>query len=411
MSWLKKMAEEWKALDWVKMLRRAFEVTNDVSPVGKFSQWSEPYMGRVSFMNEDETWKITVNMGMNLLGTYEAHIIIDYRYGGVKGFTLEGETVEYKMFVYNAVIKSYEIIRKMLQDENEDGFDSDDEPDGPLIPHSPKVLAPVAQNTDNIKIAFPAMDSPIPAVSPQEAHDFCWGRWFHGTSPEIISDILEKGFSWEEGEARSGQTIHGYEAVPYSGTGCIPPVHHLGYGIYLTSVKNIAKDYGYGSMRNVIELTVLKNAKIETINWGSPNTMMKWWKNMGYDCELAKIDRTAATKQLTDNLSSQFDAVWYKGKGLYKLLDGDQLCVYNPSILRRIDKSLASPGEIGSKVVKVDSWRESNIPTGMKGTVVDRREIGEQFKDYHNNEPEFLTIKWQKGGTDYNVYRSEVEFL
>jgi len=131
---------------------------------------------------------------------------------------------------------------------------------------------------------------------------------------------------------------------------------------------------------------------------------MNWWVSNGYDCELAKQDRVSATRQLTQVLASQYDAMLFKGMGLRRLLDGNQLCVYNPSILRRIDKTLAKAGEIGSKVRrKLD---------GMVGILMDRRSIDAEISTkYHNGEPEFLTIKWKRGGTVHNVYPSQIDFL
>jgi len=254
------------------------------------------------------------------------------------------------------------------------------------------------------KFAFPAMQAPVPTMSSQEAHETCdqrIGPLYHGSSPEAASQILEQGFAWEEEEARVGGTSHGYENVGYGGGECPPPVHHLGYGIYLTQTRNIAKDYGYGSMRNVLEFWILKGSDVEEINFGSTNTMMKWWNANGYDCELARQDRVAATQQLTTTLSGHCDAVLYKGKGLYRLLDGNQICIYNPAILRRIDKKLAQSGEIGSTVIRIED--------GMKGQLISRRSL-EGFSEFHNGEPEFFTVKWRKGGTDLNVYPSQVRF-
>ncbi len=254
-----------------------------------------------------------------------------------------------------------------------------------------------------MKVAFPQMKAPPPAISLQEAKQTCIGPFYHGTSPENVSEILNKGFKWEEGDARSGGLAHGYEYSDYHG-GCPAPVHHLGYGIYLTEVKNIAKDFGYSSARNVLEFWVLKSANTATINFGAPNTMMKWWNKWGYDCNVAKIDRVLATKQMTDRLSAVYDAVIFTGKGLRRLLDGNQICIYNPDILRRVDKSLTQPGEIGSKV-----RRKSD---GMIGVFINRRPLTpEQSQTYHNGEPELLSIKWRKGGTDLNVYPSQVDFI
>jgi len=255
------------------------------------------------------------------------------------------------------------------------------------------------------KISFPAMNASIPELSPQEIYDTCTGPYYHGApSAEIVSTIIEKGFAWEEGEARTQSTSHGYENREYGQTGCKTPVHHLGYGVYLTETKNIAKQFGYGSAKNLVEVYITKDARMPMINFGSPNTMMKWWKSMGYDCELAKVDRVAATKKLTESLASQYDAVLYKGKGIYRLLDGNQVCVYNTNILRRVNKKLSQPGERGAKVRrKVDN---------ITGKILDRRPIDKDISElYNNREPEFLDIQWSKGGRDRNVYPSQVDFL
>lgn len=253
------------------------------------------------------------------------------------------------------------------------------------------------------KISFPAMNAPVPEISLQEARQTCIGPFYHGTAPETIQQIRETGFAWQEGDTGSEGTSHGYENINYV-LNCPPPVHHLGYGIYGTAAKNIAKDFGYGNMRNVFEFWITKDARIETINWGAPTTMMKWWNKMGYDCELARSDRVEATRVLTQNLSSQYDAVIYKGQGLRRLLDGNQICIYNPNILRQVNKKLTQPGEIGSKVRrKTDN---------MLGTLMNRRPLDKEVSQlYHNGEPEFLVVKWRKGGTDMNVYPSQVDFV
>ena len=257
------------------------------------------------------------------------------------------------------------------------------------------------------KISFPAMNASIPELSPQKIYDTCTGPYYHGApSAETVSTIKEKGFAWEEGDTGSPGMSHGYENEEYGQTGCKAPVHHLGYGVYLTESKTIAKDqFGSSSMKNVVEVYIIKGAKWAEINWGSPNTMMKWWVSMGYNCALAEIDRVAATKIMTSNLASKYDAVLYKGKGYRaRLLDGNQVCVYNTGILRRMDKKLVQPGERGSRVrMKSDH--------SMLGRVLKRRPFDAEQAKYHNGEPEFLDIQWSRGGRDQNVYPSQVDFV
>lgn len=267
------------------------------------------------------------------------------------------------------------------------------------------------------KLAFPRMEGPVPFISPQEAHETCsnLGPLYHGTTPDAIPLINAEGFKWEEEEAGLGGSSHGY--LPnmdygYEGNrveGCSPPVHHLGYGIYLTQSKTRSRDlfgnpawHPYGSMRNVLEFRLLDTARILEVNFRAPNKMMQWWRDHGFECELSKTDRIAATKMLTATLSNECDACLFTGKGFGRGLDGNQICVYNPSFLRRIDKKLAQTGEIGSKVRRKED--------GMMGTLLGRRSL-EKFKHLHGGETEFFTIRWRRGGTDMNVYPNQVELL
>ena len=242
----------------------------------------------------------------------------------------------------------------------------------------------------------------ITSISQQDAFNRkMFGPVFHGTSSNNKQKIDAEGFKIFIGNERSQNISHGYENTQYGATGNIPPIHHLGFGIYFTTNKSIAKGFN-NQTTSGLDTYFLDVPNLEIINFGSPNTMMKWWIQNGYDPNLAIKDRVKATQILTDNLKSKYDAVWYKGKGLYRLLDGDQICVYDTSKIYKIDKKLNKPGEIGSKVIR--------LTDNMKGVLLNRRPIKEEYKQFHNNENEFLDVKWQKGGRDYNVYPSQVSF-
>jgi len=240
-------------------------------------------------------------------------------------------------------------------------------------------------------------------ISLQEATDLgLFGPVYHGTSETSRAAISEEGFQIFEGEERSGGISHGYEKSDYHG-GIPAPIHHLGYGVYFTTVKNIAKQFNNDSLRGLMEY-YLNIPNTLTINWGAPSTMMKWWIEQGYDPNIAKQDRVIATKMMTSNLASQYDAVWYKGKGIRKLLDGDQICVYDTSKIYQIDRTLTQTGDVGSRVKRLSD--------GMIGNFIAKRSIDPEIsKKYHNGEPYFMTIKWKKGGTEYNVYPSQIEFI
>jgi hypothetical protein len=231
-------------------------------------------------------------------------------------------------------------------------------------------------------------------ISLQDAKDRkLFGPVYHGTSSENWSKIDTEGFKVIEGETGSAGVSNGYEGTREYAAGVPAPVHHLGYGVYFTTSPTIAKMFNGGTAKG-LRTYYLDVPRLETINFAATNTMMKWWIKMGYNPDVARRDRVTATKLLTENLKSQFDAVWFKGKTLRKTLDGDQVCVYDPSRIYEIDKKLAKPGDIGSKVK-----RKSD---GMKGTILNIRTapVGR-----------YLEIKWDKGGKEWNAKDEDVEFL
>jgi len=242
----------------------------------------------------------------------------------------------------------------------------------------------------------------IKKCSLQYAHDHrFWGPVYHGTVPENRVRIEKEGFKVFHGSERSGELRNGYINQSYHDN-IPPPIHHLGFGIYFTTNLNIAKKFNGGTTKN-LPAYYINSTRVGEINFGATNTMMKWWIKNGYDPTIAKVDRVAATQLLTNNLKKHVDAMWFKGRGLYTLLDGDQVCVYYPELIYQIDKGMTASGDIGSKVI-----RKSD---GMRGILLAKREIPEHVrKQYHGGQPEYLTIRWQKGGTDYNVYPYQVEF-
>lgn len=193
-----------------------------------------------------------------------------------------------------------------------------------------------------------------------------FGPLYHGTTVEKRDLIEKEGFKFFKGVGYWGtrgvdrsyddNISNGYSFTPYSQLINIPPpIHHLGFGIYFTKSITIGKKYNQGSVKG-LKPYYLKSNKIETINWGASNTMMKWWKTNGYnmpsfsemkeDPKLqdgkSKMSRwIQETDNLTKTLSSKFDAVWYKGKGMSSLLDGDQVCVYDVDNVVEIDNSLS----------------------------------------------------------------------
>jgi len=242
------------------------------------------------------------------------------------------------------------------------------------------------------------------------------GPFFHGTDEKGRASIEEKGF--EIIDPDDARRKHGYEALGsyYRMTGTPPPIHHLGYGIYLTARKTVAKQFSGGTTRGM-KIYYVDAPGMLTINFGSENTMMRWWKEKGYDYDrlaASGMEMERARKEATEHMTEQlrpYGAVYFKGKGLRSLLDGDQICVYDMSLIYGIDKKLSS-GKIepGAKV-----RRKSD---GMTGEIKAVRDAAETREAWGHDTPHpwlnpntkmLLTIKWKKGGTDFSVQDVNVE--
>lgn len=267
--------------------------------------------------------------------------------------------------------------------------------------------------------------SGIPTISPQEAKDRnMFGPLYHGTTPEALNAILEEGFKIEGVEQRNG-----YELSNYGPLSIPAPIHHLGYGVYLTTTRSIAKKFNGGTEKG-LKPFFLDSRNIEQINFASENTMMKWWIKNGYNMQPIsnyyepgiEAKRIEATKNLTNTLKSRCDAVWFKGKGLFRLLDGDQICIYKPELIYMVDQKLAQGLEIGAKVqinpqVNLNEFSEwEKVPGygpagGGKfwGVIIGKRNISDELQQKNNYKSKtFYEIKWNKGGKSLNVQEHEI---
>ncbi len=216
----------------------------------------------------------------------------------------------------------------------------------------------------------------------------------------------------------------------------------MGFGVYFTTSKSIAKQYNGGTTRG-LQIYFLDVPKLETINFAAPRTMMKWWMQNGYDYKVTpqttfggvrndwggtvntlpaiREERLRATINMTNFLKDRFDAVWFKGKGLFRLLDGDQVCIYDTSKIYRLDIKLARKGETGSKVraaIDIDRYNRGNIdvPKGTKGIIISRQDAEEFRKNYPQTtwtgDSKFMyNIKFDKGGLQHQILDKWIEII
>lgn len=258
-----------------------------------------------------------------------------------------------------------------------------------------------------------AEDKTIPLQKAVDSRMF--GPVYHGTHKDNQATIQQQGFQIFDDPATKA---HGYTYQEYHG-GYPPPLDHLGFGVYFTTSKVIAIRFNGGTTKG-LNTYYLDVPRLETINFGSAKNMMNWWLKNGYDGELAKqgeSGRIMATKKLTEELKSNWDAIWFKGKGIHRLLDGDQIVVFDTSRIYMIDNKLAEPMSMGSKVISlIDRYTKRAgvepyiyVPKGASGVIMQKRSTAEITPQYRPDTPFYYTIKWTKGGTDYNVLEKEIQ--
>jgi len=273
----------------------------------------------------------------------------------------------------------------------------------------------------------------VSKISLQQAIDEkLFGPVYHGTNEERRSKIDREGFKVFVGMYGDPNIAQGYTpGDSYGNTGVPAPIHHLGFGTYFTMIMAIARRFAGGTVRGM-KIYYLKIPNHEEINWGSAGNMMKWWIKNGYDPELAKrgeAGRYMSTVNMTEQLKSKWDAVHYKGQGIRKLLDGNQICVYEPEgKIFEIDLSLSKGFDVGAVVrSKIGiQWTDSKgdpygsqVPMGTKGIIKRKTAINQDDKNRWKEFPNYwaakadkylLTIKWKKGG-EKQVADTDVEPL
>jgi len=255
----------------------------------------------------------------------------------------------------------------------------------------------------------------IKKISLQQALDNkFFGPVYHGTSQENLGKIDKEGFKIIKGLYGTSGMAQGYRSSPYYDN-IPPPIHHLGFGIYFTTVKSIAKQFAGDTTKNM-RVYFLDVPVVESINFGAPRTMMQWWIENGYDPKLAvqgECGRYHATVKLTEHLKEKYDAVWFKGKGIHRLLDGDQICVYNPDNVYVMDKSLIKPGEVGSKVtakIDIDPYNNGiiQVPKGTVGIITNKK-IPNEYQKWAEGSNYIYNVKFKQGGHQYNLLDKHIE--
>jgi hypothetical protein len=255
---------------------------------------------------------------------------------------------------------------------------------------------------------FESAKTGLKTISKQKAiNNGFFGPVYHGTTQYNWDNIFKEGFKIEYDYPRNT-----YNDVEYA-LGYNPPLHHLGFGVYFTKIKAIAKNFNCGSEKNLNEFYLDINNVCE-IKYRSKKNMMKWWLENHFD---PSLNRVAATKKMTNYLKSKYDAVWFKDKIFYgPSLDGDQIVVFDPKKIYMVDKNLAGKKEIGSKVTAIDDIiymynKKIIAPKGMTGIVTNKTKNirNDDENNWSYGSEYFYTVKWKKGGTTYNILDNQIE--
>lgn len=273
------------------------------------------------------------------------------------------------------------------------------------------------------------------------------GPFYHGTSAYKREMIDKEGFKVFYGkQERTGDISHGYDITDYE-AGIPAPLHHFGFGIYFTAIKSIAKKFNLGTMRGLKEYFLDVPNTVE-INFASPRKMMDWWikngydykitnqsyvsdKNINFDLNVSIDERYRATINMTNVLKSKYDAVYFTSKGMYSLLDGNQICVYDPNNIYLVDydTSPRAPMVIAKHDIVNGTYATKRlVPKGTKGFVTDKTPTKERLEvllepsddeDTKRRREELIKkfegstfvyiIQWTKGGNMYNVPDTWVE--
>lgn len=228
-----------------------------------------------------------------------------------------------------------------------------------------------------------------------------FGPIYHGTTEQGREAINQMGFKPFVGAARTGEVVNGFELTNWW-LGIPPPIHMLGFGVYFTTIKSIAKKFNQGTTKG-LKSYYIDAPRFEKINFGVNKTMMEWWQKNGYDMkpirwssgtvgsyqgikilgdtpegevQAIEKERVKATINLTNTLKSKYDAVWYKGKSMKTLLDGDQVCVYDISNIYELDNESWEGYHIGGGIYVKTGDRFLIRGTKATAVIKNLRKIG-----------------------------------
>ncbi len=124
----------WTRSDWIEMVGKVFELLpHDRGP---FVQWTKPYLGNVSYINEDQDIRVEITSDMYPLGDTRVTVIVLHKDNTpTASVTKEWPGDQIAKIPYEIVHSVYQMI-----DNPENGLDNKDDDESPVLPVNDPVL-------------------------------------------------------------------------------------------------------------------------------------------------------------------------------------------------------------------------------------------------------------------------------
>lgn len=130
MSWIYRISQKWQRQDWIQMVGEVFKLTDH--PAGPFEQWTRPNLGRVTFMNEDQTISVTLNGELDPFSNTEILIMVSFRSGGIKSKKKSWPGNQIAQIPYDIVQTAYDLIDEHYNDNDNDNDNDNGNPQSPV---------------------------------------------------------------------------------------------------------------------------------------------------------------------------------------------------------------------------------------------------------------------------------------
>ena len=137
MNWLQKISADRKPSDWIEMISKAFKLMDH--PRGPFKQWTEPYLGHVSFMNKAQDIRINLTGEIYFLSHIRIHCIVEGKEAIYGSFAKVYRINDFKQLSYDVVSDIYNLIDNP-QTGGEDHDNNDPEPEVDPSPSSGELM-------------------------------------------------------------------------------------------------------------------------------------------------------------------------------------------------------------------------------------------------------------------------------